>query len=96
MSISGFGKRGAQIACQIEDRPGSIKEVTDIVREHGGRLASILTSYERVPKGYRNLYVRMYDINRPTFENLLSALKGKCKLLYMVDHREGKREIYTQ
>ncbi len=96
ISISGFGKRGVQIACRIEDRPGSIKEITDIIRECGYRLASILTSYEKVPQGYRNVYIRMYDINRRSFGELLETVGKKCNLLYMVDHREGKREIYKQ
>lgn len=94
ISISGFGERGIQLACRLEDRPGSIKDVTDIIREHGCRLTSILTSYENAPEGYRNVYIRIYSIHRPTLGRLLSVVKEKCQLLYMVDHREGKREIY--
>ncbi len=51
ISLSGLERRGVQIAFQLEDTAGSIKEVTDIMRNHGVRLVSILTSYERAPVG---------------------------------------------
>ncbi len=94
VSLSGYGKQGLQLAFRIEDRPGSIKEVTDIIREHGGRLASILTSTSRAPSGYRNLYVRAFDIDRNEVEALLDELRAVAALLYMVDHRNNKRVEY--
>jgi acetoin utilization protein AcuB len=57
-------------------------------------MASILTSYEKAPEGYRNVYIRMYGINRLKLEELKAALKEKATLLYMVDHRNNNREIY--
>jgi len=94
ISLSGFGKRGIQFAFLIEDRPGSIKEVSDIIREFGGRMVSILTSYDGVPEGHRKLYIRAFDINRKVTGKLKERLKEKAPLLYIVDHRENKREIY--
>ena len=35
LSLTGFGKKGIQIAVEVDDRPGSIKEVTDVVRNAG-------------------------------------------------------------
>ena len=94
ISLTGIEKRGIQLAFQLEDRPGSIKEVTDIIREHGERMVSILTTYEGVPEGYRNVYIRVYQVNREGLPELIAALKQKANLLYMVDHRENKRELY--
>lgn len=95
ISLSGFGKRGIQIAAQIEDRPGSIKEITDIIRELGGRIVSILTSYDQAPEGYRKVYIRCFGIDRNLMETIKARLKQlKLTLLYLVDHRENKREIY--
>lgn len=93
-SLTGIGKRGIQFAFILEDRPGSIKEVTDVIRSHGGSLASILTSYDRVQKGYRKVYIRMYGVERLGVPQLLEKLRQKADLLYMVDHRENKREIF--
>jgi acetoin utilization protein AcuB len=94
LSLTGLSKRGISCAFMVEDRSGSIKEVTDIIRKYGGRMASILSSYERIPKGHRRIYVRMYDIERLRLPALKEELKEKAALLYMVDHRENKRELY--
>ena len=94
IALTGVGKRGIQFAFQLEDRPGSIKEVADIIRNYGGRMVSILSTYERVPKGFRKVYIRMFGVDRPKLSNLKKELSQKGTILYMVDHREGVREIY--
>ncbi|MGD9304480.1 MAG: hypothetical protein PVF79_09470, partial [Desulfobacterales bacterium] len=78
----------------IDDKPGSIKEVADIIRAYGGRMVSILTSYDGVSNGYRKLYIRMHSIERPQLQELKKELIKVAGLLYMVDHREDNREVY--
>jgi acetoin utilization protein AcuB len=58
VDITGVRHGGHRICVTIEDRPGSIKEVADIIRLNGYRLQSILTSYEDVKEGYRNVVIR--------------------------------------
>jgi acetoin utilization protein AcuB len=94
ITLSGFGKKGIQFGLQVEDRPGSIKEVADIIRTYGGRLASILTSYSHAPEGRRNVYIRTFGIDRNTLGDLKGMLSQKAALLYIVDHRENTREIF--
>jgi acetoin utilization protein AcuB len=94
ISLTGVGTRGIQFALQIEDKPGSIKDVADIIRAYGGRMVSILTSYDGVSDGYRKLYVRMHSIERSKLKELKEALIKKAAMLYMVDHRENDREVY--
>ena len=94
ISLTGVGKGGIQFAFQLEDRPGSIKEVADIIRLYGGRMVSILTSYEGVPDGYRKVFIRMHSIERTRLQQLKEELSYKAALIYMVDHRENVREIY--
>ena len=48
ISLTGEKTKGIVVALLLEDRPGSIKEVIDIIRNHGGRLVSILSTYEKV------------------------------------------------
>ena len=96
ISVTGVGSRGFQFAFRLEDRPGSIKEVADIIRKYGGRMTSILSTYEHVPKGYRNVYIRMYGLDRAKLPEIKEAFQGAATLLYMVDHRENKREIYEE
>jgi acetoin utilization protein AcuB len=94
ISLTGVERKGIQFGMEVEDRPGSIKEIADIIREYGGRMASILTSYDMAPEGFRRIYIRMYGIDRFKLNNLKESLKEKATLLYMVDRREAKRETY--
>jgi acetoin utilization protein AcuB len=94
IALTGVGKRGIQFAFQAEDRPGSIKELADIIRRYGGRMVSILSSYENVPAGYRKVYIRMHNIERSQLANLKQELSKVATLLYLVDHRENRREIF--
>jgi len=94
LSLSGLGKKGIQFAIRIKDMPGIIKEVRELIHEYGGRTASILSSSESAPDGYLNFYFRIYQIDRQKLPSLLDRIREKGTLLYMVDHRENKREIY--
>ncbi len=94
IQLSGLGKRGIQFAFQVEDRSGSIKDITDVIRKFEGRIASILSSYEYAPPGQRIVYVRTYDIDRRVLPKLVEELKQVALLIYVVDHRENTREIY--
>jgi len=94
ISLTGIGNGGIQFGFQVEDRPGSIKEVADIIRIYGGRMVSILSSYDDVAEGYRKVYIRMRSIERARLQMLIQDLRTKATLLYMVDRRENKREIY--
>lgn len=90
-----IGKKGIQFAFLLEDRPGSIKEVTDIIRKYRGRMMSILSSYEQAQEGFRRVYIRFHDADRERLSELKEELKRTAKVLYMVDHGENKREIYV-
>lgn len=94
IALTGFGQKGIQLAMQIEDASGSIKTIADVIRKHQARIASILTSYDQVPEGYRKIYIRFFGMDRSQVEALLADIQNKARLLYMVDHREGKRVIY--
>jgi acetoin utilization protein AcuB len=94
ISLTGVGTRGIQFALLIDDKPGSIKGVADIIRAYGGRMVSILTSYDEVSDGFRKLYIRMHSIERSELQELKEELIRIAGLLYMVDHREENREVY--
>ena len=95
IALTGIGKRGFQFGLLIEDRPAATKEIGDVIRGHGGRIASLLSSHERAPEGYRNVFVRAFDVDRTKIDAIKEGLrKTATKLLYVIDHRVNKREIY--
>ena len=90
----GVGKDGIQFAFEMIDRPGCIKEVTDIMRDYGGRLGTIFSTRERAKKGYRQTYIRIYNIDQPGLARLKEVLSEKVKMLYIIDQREKMSEIF--
>ncbi|MEA3435528.1 MAG: CBS and ACT domain-containing protein [Thermodesulfobacteriota bacterium] len=94
ISLTGAGAKGLQFAFEAEDRTGSIKELADIIRQYGGRVVSILSSYDNVTLGHRKIYIRMFGVNRSELPGLKDELSKTATLLYMVDHRENLREVY--
>jgi acetoin utilization protein AcuB len=94
IAITGLGKKGIQIGIRFKDIPGPIKEVRELIHNHGGRTAGILSSAENAPEGYLHVYFRIYDIDRKNLPDLLEELEKIGTLLYLVDHRQNKRTIY--
>jgi acetoin utilization protein AcuB len=94
INLSGLGKKGIQFAFLVEDRSGSIKVLTDLIRNYDGRIASILSSYENAPEGKRIVYIRIYELDRSKLPDLIQEFRDKGTLIYLVDHRDNKRKIY--
>jgi|Deesub1362B_J571_1020462.scaffolds.fasta_scaffold00236_32 acetoin utilization protein AcuB len=74
VDITGIRHGGHRICLVVDDRPGSIKEVADIIRKHGFSLQSILTSYEGIKEGYRKVVIRTKG--KGNFKALKSELEG--------------------
>ncbi len=58
IDITGVRNGGHRICVIIEDRPGSIKEVADIVRDAGYGIESTLSSHSCTKEGYREIVLR--------------------------------------
>lgn len=82
VSISGIHQAELAMGFELEDRPGSIAQVTSVIRAHGGRLASILTGYEKAPAGHRHVFIRAREVKDE--EALHQELRSKFKVLYFV------------
>ena len=95
ISLTGARKKGIQFGFQLEDRPGSIKEVADIIRKYGCRIMSILSSHDD-QVDYRHVYIRVCGCDREKLGALKEELKAKANMLYMVDHVERKKEVYQE
>lgn len=93
IALTGARRRGIQFALTVKDRTGSIRELEDTIRKYGGRMACILTSYERAPKGFRRVYIRMYGIDRFKLNRLKEELSRQAELHYVKDHREVLRGV---
>jgi acetoin utilization protein AcuB len=81
-SITGIYRGGTQFAFSLPDKPGTIKDVGDVIRRHGGRMVSILTSYDMCEEGTRNVYIRVADMA----PDKLSALRQDLESQFTVTH----------
>lgn len=59
VTVTGCRSDTVRFQMTILDEPGSIKVVTDKARERGLRIRSILTTYQDVPQGKRELILRL-------------------------------------
>lgn len=95
ISLTGMGKRGIDLGVQVEDTPGAVKKVTDVIRSFKGQIASILISYEKAPVGFRNVHIRIHHIGRGDFLELKKELYKLPTMLYIFDYFEQSREILS-
>ncbi len=84
VNIMGVYTGGFQIALSLEDRPGSIKEATDVIRSYGGRIVSILSTREMAEEGRRSVYVRTGTLPEDKIRKMLGELEEKFVVLYTV------------
>ncbi len=84
INIAGIYSGGIQFGFSLEDRPGSIKEVADTIRSHGGRIVSILSTREMVQEGRRNVYIRTGSLPGHQVRSLTNELEKKFVVLYSV------------
>jgi acetoin utilization protein AcuB len=80
VSISGIYQGALAMGLELPDQPGYIKQVTDVIRVHGGRIASIMTRYEGAPAGFKSVYIRAQNVKDE--KALRKELESKHKVLY--------------
>ena len=84
ISITGIYQRGVQIAFNLEDRAGSIKEVADYIREEEGQIVSILSTSDTADEGYRHVFIRIKHMPDGRLQRLIAKLEKEFMLLYVV------------
>ncbi|MFZ2087088.1 MAG: CBS and ACT domain-containing protein [Desulfobaccales bacterium] len=84
MHITGILQGGVQFALRLEDRPGLIKEVVDLLRERGARFVSLLTSYTSSKEGYRDIYLRVKNLSPEGLEAAKKDLAARHEVLYVI------------
>ena len=83
VDFSGATVGRTTFAFQLEDRPGFIKQIIDVIRSRDGRLASILTTLSSDDPYYRRVYFRTRDLSPEKLKELEKVLAAEYNLLYM-------------
>jgi acetoin utilization protein AcuB len=87
VTVSGIYQAPLQLGLELEDQPGSIPEVTNVIRAHGGRIVSIINTYHQAPENFRHVYIRTKDVGDE--DALLRELNGKFRVLYKTHDEVG-------
>ncbi|MFA5903192.1 MAG: CBS and ACT domain-containing protein [Desulfobacula sp.] len=93
VSFTGVSNKGQIFAFNLQDRPGVIKTLTDIIRGSGGRLCSIMTSYDDIEEGYRKVFLHTFDIEPSRFDSVVEKLHESADLFYVADLSRGLRKM---
>lgn len=98
--ITGVYSGDTQFAFCLPDKPGSVHEVAEVIRGMGGRVVSILTSYDLADEGYRNVYFRIRSMEQGMLAKLVDVLEKKFTVLYSaresLNQVEGRRLDYDR
>jgi acetoin utilization protein AcuB len=84
MHITGVLQGGVQFALRLEDRPGLIKEVVDLLRARGARFVSLLSSYATAREGFRDVYIRVKNLSPEAVAAAKEELASRYELLYII------------
>jgi acetoin utilization protein AcuB len=85
VSISGINQAPLAMGFELEEHPGSVKAVTDLIQAHGGRIASILSNYGEAPESLLRVYIRAQGVQDE--EALRKDLEGKNRILYFIHEK---------
>jgi acetoin utilization protein AcuB len=83
MHITGVLQGGVQFGLRLEDRPGLIKEVVDLLRARGARFVSLLSSYTTSKEGYRDVYIRVKNLSPDEVAQAQAELTSRFEVLYV-------------
>lgn len=82
INITGIYAGGIQFGLVLEDRPGSIREATDLIRAYGGRIVSILSTREGAEQGRHYVYIRTIPLPEDKTRRLVRELEDQFVVLY--------------
>ena len=91
MSVTGGDKIGYQLNFNVPDKAGLIDQVISIIKDYDGRVWNISCSYHKVPSGFRNVSMRIYNLEQKDISVLLNRVKEKTNELYVVDYVDNSR-----
>ena len=85
IAITGIYQGGVQFAFNLEDSPGSIKQVADVIREEQGHIVSILSMTDTAEPGFRHVFIRIKALAEDARKRLVERLGRHFTLLYVTE-----------
>ncbi len=93
VSFTGGGHRGQTFAFRVKDRFGIVQDLLDVIRNHRGRIHSVLTSHEGMDDGFRKIIVHTFGIAPDRFDPMVKAMGDIAEMTYAADQDTGRRIV---
>ena len=84
VQITGVRHGGVQVALAVEDLPGVMRPIFDLLREYDASLISMLSSDSKRGGNWREVFLRIRPMERAEENRLVDALRERFDLLYWV------------
>ena len=84
VQITGVRHGGVQVALAVEDLPGVMRPIFDLLREYDASLISMLSSDSKRGGNWREVFLRIRPMERAEENRLVEALRERFDLLYCV------------
>ena len=84
LSITGVYHGGIHMGLKLPDKRGTLKEVLDCLRGYKARVISVLTSYDQVEEGFRQVFIRIKDMDKSVLNELHQELSEKYDLTFWI------------
>ncbi len=84
INITGARRPSYRLSIIIPDKPGSIKEICDLMREFEFKCISILTTYENLKKGKRKIILR-FQAEKNWAGKIQNEISKKYKNVVIID-----------
>ena len=94
VSSPGLTQIGVVFGIQAYEGENCVANVMGAIRKYGAQLMAVWSSYANAPEGYRNIYVRIVHRDPSVMKDLERDLSQTCKLLFVVDRKNDRREIF--
>jgi acetoin utilization protein AcuB len=89
VSITGVRAGGVQLAFCLPDKPGTMRPIFDVLRDHHASIISVLSSNNEGGEDERNVYVRIRPMDASQEDTLIAVLKQRFNLVYW-----AREEVY--
>ena len=83
--ITGIYRGGVVFSMEVGDQPGTIGPVANIIRKHGGRVISILSTHSLGEDGCRHVDIRALGLSKESIPEVGEELKELGTLLAVVE-----------
>ncbi|WP_031481674.1 CBS and ACT domain-containing protein [Maridesulfovibrio frigidus] len=84
INITGVLHGGVQMGLALSNKPGSLNEVLDYLKDNGARVMSILTAFEPSQEHTRQVFIRIHDMEKAELNKVREGIDKNFDMMFWV------------